>query len=273
MPLLRSICTRMKEMKYKTICIRKDGDLAIITLNRSANLNALNRQMLTELGAVLDEAERDDGVKVVMLTGGEHCFSAGFDIREINGLATPAEARRFLRQAHAIFDRLEELEKPVVAAIGGLALGGGCELSLACDLRVAADTATFGQPEIKIGMIPGGGGTQRLPRLIGITKAKELLYTGDYINAQEAYRIGLLNKVVTSASLMDEARSMALKIAKQPHVALKAAKLAVNGGRNMDLHAAMAYEARCLEVLFLTEDQKEGVVAYMEKRKPIFKNR
>jgi enoyl-CoA hydratase len=263
----------MKEMKYNTISIRKDGGLAIITLNRSANLNALNRQMFSELGAALDDAERDEEVRVVMLTGGEHCFSAGFDMTEINELATPAEARRFLRAAHIIFDRLEELEKPVVAAIGGLALGGGCELSLACDLRVAAETATFGQPEIKIGMIPGGGGTQRLPRLIGITKAKELLYTGDHINAREAYRIGLLNKVVKPALLMEEARSMALKIAGKPQVALKAAKLAINGGRNMDLHAAIAYEARCFEVLFLTEDQKEGVVAYMEKRKPGFKNR
>jgi enoyl-CoA hydratase len=261
------------EMKYKTINLRKEGGLATITLNRPDNLNALNGQAFCELGAVLDEAERDDGVKVVLLTGGEHCFSAGFDLREINELAPLAQARRFLREAHGVFDRIEELEKPVVAAISGFALGGGCELALACDLRIAAENATFGQPEIKIGMIPGGGGTQRLPRLIGLTKAKELLYTGDHINAQEAYRIGLLNRVVASASLMDEAKGMALKIASQPQSALKAAKFAVNGGRNMDMQSAMAYEARCFDLLFSSEDQKEGVMAYMEKRKPVFKNR
>jgi len=262
-----------EEMKFKTIYFRKEGGLAIITLHRPDNLNALNGQTFSELGAVLDEAERDDGVKVVLLTGGEHCFSAGFDLQEINALATLAQARRFLREAHGVFDRIEELEKPVVAVIGGFALGGGCELALACDLRIAADNATFGQPEIKIGMIPGGGGTQRLPRLIGLARAKELLYTGDHINAQEAYRIGLLNKVGASASLMDEAKGMALKIAGQPQAALKAAKLAVNGGRNLDIQSAIAYEARCFDVLFSTEDRKEGVMAYMEKRKPVFKNR
>ena len=260
-------------MKYKTIILRKEGGLATITLNRPDNLNALNGQAFCELEAALDEAERDDGVKVVLLTGGEHCFSAGFDLREINELATLAQARRFFREAHGVFNRIEELEKPVVAAISGFALGGGCELALACDLRIAAENATFGQPEIKIGMIPGGGGTQRLPRLIGLTKAKELLYTGDHITAKEAYRIGLLNKVVAAASLMDEVKGMALKIASQPQPALKAAKLAVNGGRNMDMQSAMTYEARCFDLLFSTEDQKEGVMAYMEKRKPVFKNR
>jgi enoyl-CoA hydratase len=262
-----------EEMKYKTIILRKEGGLATITLNRPDNLNALNGQAFCELEAALDEAERDDGVKVVLLTGGEHCFSAGFDLREINELATLAQARRFFREAHGVFNRIEELEKPVVAAISGFALGGGCELALACDLRIAAENATFGQPEIKIGMIPGGGGTQRLPRLIGLTKAKELLYTGDHITAKEAYRIGLLNKVVAAASLMDEVKGMALKIASQPQPALKAAKLAVNGGRNMDMQSAMTYEARCFDLLFSTEDQKEGVMAYMEKRKPVFKNR
>lgn len=260
-------------MRYKTILLKKDNGLATITLNQPDTMNALNRQVFGELHAVLVEIERDDEVKVVILTGGDKCFAAGVDIREISEIATPAAARRFLKEARTVFDGMEELDKPVIAAISGLALGCGCELALACDLRIAAENATFGQPEIKTGVIPGGGGTQRLPRIIGITKAKEFLYTGDFINAEEAYRIGLLNKVVAGASLMDEARAMALKMAHQPQMALKATKLAINGGLDMDMKSAMAYEARCFEILFSTEDQKEGVMAYMEKRKPVFKNR
>jgi len=260
-------------MKYKTILFKKDTGFATITLHRPETLNALNRQVFSELQTVLAAIERDDEIKVVILTGGDKCFAAGVDIREIDEIATPAEARRFLKEAHRVFDAMEELEKPIIAAISGLALGGGCELALACDLRIAADNATFGQPEIKIGVIAGGGGTQRLPRIIGITKAKELLYTGDFINAEEAYRIGLLNKVVAAASLIDEARAMAMKIAHQPHLAVQATKLAINAGRNMDTRSALAYEARCFEMLFSAEDQKEGVRAYMEKRKPVFTDR
>ena len=269
----RSICMRIKGMKFKTICLHKESELAVITLNRTDSLNVLNSQVFSEMGMALNQIERDESVRVVILTGCEQCFSAGFDISEINAFATLADARKFFREAHGVFDRLEELEKPVIAVIGGLALGGGCELALACDLRIAAENATFGQPEIKIGMIPGGGGTQRLPRLIGITKAKELLYTGDYINAKEAYRVGLLNKVVAAESLLAEGKAMAYKIAHQPQLAVKATKLAVNGGLNMDMKSAIAYEARCFDALFSTEDQKEGVMAFMEKRKPIFKNR
>jgi enoyl-CoA hydratase/carnithine racemase len=210
---------------------------------------------------------------VVILTGSEKLFAAGADITEISEIATPVEAHRFLKDVQVLFNRLEDLEKPVIAAISGLALGGGCELVLACDLRIAADNAMFGQPEIKIGVIPGAGGTQRLPRIIGVTKAKELLYTGDFIDAQEAHRIGLVNKVVPVGSLMEEAKKMALKIARQPGIALKVTKLAVNGGLNMDIKSAIAYEARCFEILFSTEDQKEGMKAFVEKRKPAFKNR
>ena len=271
--MLWGICKRKKPMKYKTILFKKDNGLATITLHRPDTFNALNRQVFSELQAVLADIERDDAIKVVILTGGDKCFAAGVDIREIDEIATSAEARRFLKEANRVFDSMEESEKPIIAAISGLALGGGCELALACDLRIAADNATFGQPEIKIGMIAGGGGTQRLPRIIGITKAKELLYTGDFIDASEAYRIGLLNKVVPAASLVDEARAMAMKIAQQPHLALQATKLAINAGLNMDKRSAMAYEARCFEILFSTEDQKEGVRAYMEKRTPVFKNR
>ena len=260
-------------MKYKTILFRKENGLAFVTLNRPETMNALSGQMMDDLRAALNHIDGDAEIRVVLLSGGEHCFAAGVDIREIEDIVTPVDARRYLKKAHAFFDCLEGLDKPVIAAIAGLALSSGFELALACDLRVAAENATFGQPEIKIGMIPGGGGTQRLPRAIGITKAKELLYTGDHISAQEAYRLGLLNRVVAPALLMKEARTLALRIAAQPLEALKAVKLAVNGGRDMTMSLAMEYEARCLEQLFATEDQKEGVMAYMEKRRPVFKNK
>jgi enoyl-CoA hydratase/carnithine racemase len=271
--LMSSDCERRKPMKHKTILFRKENGLAFITLHQPETMNALSGQMMDELRAALHHIDRDTKIRVVLLSGGDHCFAAGFDIREIENIATPVDARCYLKKAHALFDSLEGLEKPVIAVIAGLALSGGFELALACDLRVAAENATFGQPEIKIGMIPGGGGTQRLPRVIGMTKAKELLYTGDHINAQEAYRLGLLNRVVAPDLLMQEARVLALRIAAQPQEALKAVKLAVNGGRDMAIPLALAYEARCLEQLFATEDQKEGVIAYMEKRMPVFKNR
>jgi enoyl-CoA hydratase len=264
---------RRKRMDYQTILYEKGEGIAVITLNRPKSMNALNSQLFRELDHVLAEIDGDEEVKVVILAGAEKFFAAGADITEIGQIATPVDAHRFLKDVQAVFNRIEDLEKPVIAAVSGLALGGGCELTLACDLRIAADNATFGQPEIKIGVIPGAGGTQRLPRIIGITKAKELLYTGDFIDAQEAYRIGLVNKVVPAASLMEEARKMAGKIARQPGFALKITKIAVNGGMNMDMKSAMAYEARCFEILFSTADQKEGMKAFVEKRKPSFTNR
>ena len=260
-------------MEYKTILYEKKDRVGTITLNRPKSMNSLSSELLRELDHVLTEIDRDDDVKVVILTGSEKFFAAGADITEIGEIKTPLDAHRFLKMAQAVFNHIEDLEKPVIAAISGLALGGGCELTLACDLRIAADNTTFGQPEIKIGVIPGAGGTQRLPRIVGVTKAKELLYTGDFMDAQEAYRIGLLNKVVPAASLMEETRKMALKIARQPGVALKATKLAVNGGLNMDIKSAMAYEARCFEILFSTDDQKEGMKAFIEKRKPAFSDK
>jgi len=257
-------------MKYKTISLRKENGLAILTLQRPENLHALNSQMLGELGAALTEIEREDALGGVILTGGDQCFSAGFDIGEINGFVAVADMRRFYRESHAVFERLEELEKPVIAAIAGLCLGGGCELALACDLRIAADNASFGQPEIKIGMIPGGGATQRLPRLIGMTKAKELLLTGDYVDASEAARIGLVNKVVPAALLPEAAKAMTRRILQHSRCAVKAAKLAVNGGAHLDIKSGIAHEARCLDALFASHEQREGITAFMEKRRPIF---
>ncbi|MBN2515898.1 MAG: enoyl-CoA hydratase/isomerase family protein [Deltaproteobacteria bacterium] len=260
-------------MEYTTILYEKSEGIGTITLNRPKSMNALNSTLLSELGRVfLTEIAKDDEVKVVIVTGSDKFFAAGADITEIANLAAPTDAYKFLQDAD-IFRKLEDFDKPIIAVIRGLALGGGCELAMACDLRIAAENAVFGQPEIRIGVIPGGGGTQRLPRLIGVTKAKELLYTGDNIDAQEAYRLGLVNKIVPVESAMDEARKMASKIARQPGVALRATKLSVNGGMSMDMRSAMAYEARCFEILFSTEDQKEGMKAFVEKRKPEFKDR
>ncbi len=259
-------------MEFTTILYEKSEYIGTIILNRPKSMNALNSTLLVELSRVFNDIAKDNEVKVVIIAGSEKFFAAGADITEIANIGTPADAYDYLKTAD-VFRKLEDFEKPIIALIRGLALGGGCELAMACDLRIAAENAVFGQPEICIGVIPGGGGTQRLPRLIGVTKAKELLYTGDTIDAQEAYRVGLVNKVVPVASAMDEARKIALKIARQPGIALRATKLAVNGGMNMDIKSAMAYEARCFEILFSTKDRKEGTKAFIEKRKPAFKDR
>jgi enoyl-CoA hydratase len=256
-------------MKYKTIIYNKAESIGAITLNRPKAYNAINIAMLKELNEVIFEIEDDVEIKVVLIAGSEKYFAAGADITEFSSIKSPAAAYDFTKHLD-VFHRIERLDRPVIAAISGFALGGGCELCMCCDIRIAAENANFGQPEIKIGVIPGAGGTQRLPRFIGMSKAKELLYTGDMIDANEAYRLGLVSKVVSVESLLDVARALALKIARQPGVALRAIKLAVNGGMDVDIKSAIAYEARCFEMLFSTEDQKEGARAFIEKRKPVF---
>jgi enoyl-CoA hydratase len=258
-------------MNFNTMTYEKGEGIGIIKLNRPQRMNALSNEFLRELDLLIDDIKKDDEVRVLIITGDEKFFAVGADINELAGVITPKDAH--LIEASSILNKLENLEKPVIAAVSGPALGGGCELALACDIRIASENAIFGQPEIKIGVIPGGGGTQRLSRLIGLGKAKELLYTGDSIDAQEAYRIGLVNKLVPVESLMDEAKKMALKLLRQPGFALKIIKMVVNDGINMDLRSALAYEARCFEILFSTEDQKEGMRAFMEKRKPLFKGK
>lgn len=260
-------------MGFNTMTYEKEDHIAIITLNRPRSMNAINSEFVDELGRILNEITTDDEIGAVIITGSEKVFAAGADIKEVVGIGTPAQAHKFVTKVQSVFNKIESVEKPVIAAVSGLALGGGCELSLACDIRIAAENAMFGQPEIKIGVIPGAGGTQRLPRLIGLSRAKELLYTGDPVDAQEAYRIGLVNKIVPVESLMDEAKKMACKFIKQPGFALKITKMVVNEGINMDIQSALAHEARCFELLFSTEDQKEGMKAFVEKRKPVFKNR
>ncbi len=260
-------------MEYQTILYEVENGIALIRLNRPKSLNALNHELIGELGAVFDRIGSDDAIGAVIVTGSEKAFAAGADIKEIVEIASPVAAHHFVSRIHVVFDKIERLSKPVIAAVSGFALGGGCELALVCDIRIASESAIFGLPEIKIGVIPGGGGTQRLPRLIGLGRAKELLFGGDSIDAMEAYRIGLVNKVVPVDSLLNEARKTAEKFIAQPGFALRILKMLVNDGINMDLRSALAHERRSFEVLFSTEDRKEGMQAFIEKRKPIFKGK
>lgn len=257
-------------MNYNTIICEANEKIGLITLNRPRNLNALNSELVNELYLAFDEMAAVEALGAIIIRGGDKAFAAGADIKEIGRIDAPADAHRFITRVHGLFNAIESFPVPVIAAVSGLALGGGCELALACDIRIASESAVFGQPEINIGVIPGGGGTQRLPRLVGIGKAKELLYTGQSIDAREALRIGLVNKVVEAPVLMDAAWEMAAGLAAKPGWALKMTKIAVNDGINLDLRTALAYEARCFEWLFATHDQKEGMTAFIEKRKPEF---
>lgn len=260
-------------MSYETILYNKEEGIGIITLNRPKAMNALNARMFSELRLVAEEIEKDDHLGVVIITGQDKFFAAGADIREVAGIETPIEAHSFFTAGQAAINRFQTLSKPVIAAVSGPALGGGCELALACDIRLAAENAIFGLPEIKLALLPGGGGTQRLPRLVGIGLAKEMLFSGDPIDAQEAYRIGLVNKIFQLGSLLDEAKKMARKFLRQPGYTLRTIKNLVNSGLDMLLPSALSHEARCFELLFSTQDQKEGVKAFIEKRKPEFKGR
>jgi enoyl-CoA hydratase len=260
-------------MELNTLIYEKDEGIGIITFNRQESLNAISSEFMSELNQVLDDIGSDDEIRVVIVTGGDKVFAAGADIKEVVNIGTPADAYCFSKKDQHVFQKLVNLRVPVIAAVAGLAYGGGCEIALQCDIRIAADNAKFAQPEIKLGILPGAGGTQRLPRLIGAGRAKELLFSGDPVDAQEAYRIGLVNKVVPAELLMEEAKKMAKTFSERPGYALMMIKQLVNTGINMDLNSALEYEARCFEILFSTEDQKEGLKAFIEKRKPVFQNR
>jgi len=261
-------------MSYETLLYEKENGVAVVTLNRPERMNALSYQLREELGTVFDEIEQDEEVKVVILTGGTKAFSAGADIKErANKKMTQPQTYFNYQKTHQFYCRIENFEKPVIAAVSGVAVGGGCELSLVCDLRIASETALFGVPEVKIGVIPAAGGTQRLPRIIGITKAKEMLYTGDFIDAQEAYRLGLVNKVVPVDDLLKEARLIAAKLVANPPLSVKFAKRAVNTGMQVDLSSGLDYEAHCAALLAVSEDRAEGFNAFVQKRKPVFKGK
>lgn len=258
-------------MEFETIILEISDHTAVITLNRPKNLNAINTTLLADIEAALAHIEADESVQALVITGGEKVFAAGADVKEITGLNTPAQAHGFVRNISKCFDRLEQMEIPVIAAISGFAFGGGCELALACDWRIAAESATFALPEINLGIMPGAGGTQRLPRLIGTGLALEMLLTGSPVTAQRAYETGLVNTIVTVEKLMAEAMKTAKQLAGKPGFAIKIIKKSVKNGLNTDLKSALDYEARCFEMLFSTHDQKEGTAAFVEKRKPNFK--
>lgn len=259
-------------MAYETIIVEIEEGVATLTLNRPKVLNALNDQVFNELAEAAEELATDQSVRVVIITGGEKVFAAGADISQMAS-ASAVDVTTSDNPSHRAFHLIENMPKPVIAAIAGFALGGGCELTLVADVRIAADNAQFGLPEIKLGILPGGGGTQRLPRLIGSGRAKELIFGGDFIKAEEALRIGLVNKVVPADQLFNEAHKMAKKFADRGAVALRLAKSAVNEGQRMDLEAGLQYEHKCFSLLFATDDQKEGMRAFLEKRPANFQGR
>jgi enoyl-CoA hydratase len=260
-------------MAFENILIERDGATAIITINRPKVLNALNTQTLDELRRAILEIKQDEGVRVVILTGaGERSFVAGADINEL-AVQTAACGREHALAGQHVFDLIENLGKPVIAAINGFALGGGCELAMACTLRLAADGARLGQPEIALGLIPGYAGTQRLPRLVGRGKAMEMILGGAPISADEAQRIGLVNRVVPAAELMAEARTLAGQLAKNAPIAMRYIINAVTRGVEMPFAEACQYEATLFGLVASTEDMKEGTAAFLEKRKATFRGR
>ena len=261
-------------MAYENIIYEKKDGIAYITFNRPHVYNALSQGLVNETMEALKDANSDDSVRVVILTGaGEKAFVSGADINELKVRDTFMAVGVVGQERRALGDMLENMSKPTIAAINGFALGGGCELSMACTLRIASENARFGQPEINLGIIPGLGGTQRLTRLVGKTKAMELVLIGEQINAQEAYRIGLVNAVVPPDKLMDTAREFATKIVAKSAYAIRLAKDAVNTGANMSVKEALDYENKIFAILCGSEDKKEGTTAFLVKRKPAFKGR
>ena len=253
-----------------------ENEIAVLSITRPAALNALNTETLDELAEILTEIEARDDIKVLILTGGPDkkgnefkSFVAGADIAEMSKF-TSAEARTFGMKASAPFYKLMSMRQVTIAAVNGFALGGGCEISMACDIRIASENASFGQPEVGLGIIPGFGGTQRLARLIGIGRAKELIFTCDSIDANEAYRIGLVNKVVPTEELMPTAKEMAAKICSKGSYAVAMAKFAINTGYDMDIRDAIEMEANVFGLTCSTHDQKEGMSAFLERRKAEF---
>jgi len=257
-------------MTFDNLLIERDSAVAIVTINRPKVLNALNHSTLDELRRAVLELKRDDAVRAIILTGaGEKSFVAGADINEFV-TQSPSSGRDHALAGQHVFDLIENLGKPVIAAVNGYALGGGCELAMACTLRIAADTAKFGQPEINLGLLPGYGGTQRLPRLVGKGKAMELILTGSPISAVDAERIGLVNRVVPAAELMAEARKLAKMLVAQAPIATAYIIHAINHGLEMPFAQACAYEATLFGLAFATDDMREGTRAFLDKRKPEF---
>jgi enoyl-CoA hydratase len=260
-------------MPYETLIVEREGVVGIIKLNRPP-VNPLSVQSYHELYEAVCELDGDESIGAILITGaGDKAFAAGLDVKDVMGKSA-VETLDFLWSApRKTFDKLTGTEKPTIAAVFGLALGGGCEVAICCDLRIASEDAIFGVPEISLGIMPGSGATQRLPRLVGLAKAKEMLYLGENVNAQEAYRVGLVNKVVPRDKLMEEAMAVAKKLASKPRRALGLIKRCVDNGLNMDLASGLTLEMDCFSIAFTSEDGREGINAFVEKRKPNFKGK
>lgn len=257
-------------MEYEHLLYTVSDQTAIVTLNRPKAWNALCGALNTELESAIRLADGDPAVRAIVLTGGPKVFAAGADVKQMAD-ATPMTAARTAEQGQQINELIESIGLPVIAAVNGMALGGGCELAMACDIRIATKKSKFGQPEVNLGIIPGGGGTQRLQRLVGIGKAKELIFTGDIISAEEAERIGLIEKVVEDGAVLEAAIEMAKKIKAKGPVAVTLAKQAINVGANTDLYSGLCFERYSQAIAFSTADKAEGTLAFIEKRPAQFK--
>jgi enoyl-CoA hydratase/carnithine racemase len=260
-------------VKLENVVYEKKGPIAYVTLNRPKVMNALNKETINELRAAFDDAREDSVVHGVILTGGgEKAFAAGADIAEIAN-NTAVEAEEGTRRGQALTDLIENLGKPVIAAVNGFALGGGCELAMACSIRIAAESAKFGQPEVKLGVMPGYGGTQRMPRLIGRGRALKLILSGDIIDAAEAYRIGLVDELVPGVALIERAETILKKIVANAPLSVKYALEAVNKGLETSVAEGLLIEASLFAVCASTDDKKEGTSAFLEKRAPKFQGK
>jgi enoyl-CoA hydratase len=258
-------------MSTQLVLVENYEDISLVTINRPEALNALNSLVLKELDAIIDTISKNSNIRAVIITGaGEKAFVAGADIAEMKDMSAD-EAKEFSSYGNAVFRKIESLPVPVIAAVNGFALGGGCELAMACDMRFASANAKFGQPETGLGIIPGFGGTQRLSRLVGAGYAKELIFTGKVIRANEALRIGLVNNVYETG-LLDEVKKVAAAISAQAPIAVKLAKASINDGIHLDIGSAVKLEADNFAQCFSTQDQKEGMSAFLEKREKTFRN-
>ncbi|MEA4826991.1 MAG: enoyl-CoA hydratase-related protein [Clostridium sp.] len=264
--------TKLKDLNLENIKVNIEGVVAIVTMNRPKALNALNNQTLDELNAIIDSISADEEILGVIITGEGKAFVAGADIAQMRPYKAE-EGRNYAEYAQNTFNKIEALGKPVIAAVNGYALGGGCELSMSCDIRIASEKAIFGQPEVNLGVIPCFGGTQRLPRLIGSGRAKELIFTGRMVKADEALSIGLVNKVVPADELLNEAKSMMDGIMVKAPMAVKYSKIAINRGMDLDLNNALELEKDLAALTFASEDKDEGMAAFLEKRDAKFINK
>jgi enoyl-CoA hydratase len=257
-------------MDLENVIVERDGLIGLVTLNRPQQLNALSYALVKDICLAMEAFDDDDEIRVIILTGGDKVFAAGADIKEMADRG-PFDER--LRERLLYRDRINRISKPVIAAVSGFALGGGCELAMSCDIIIASETARFGQPEVNIGIIPGSGGTQRLTRLIGKHRAMEMILSAEFVSAADAERFGLVNRIVPVEMLMDEAKSLARKIAAKPVLAIKAAKQAVLKSANLPLDEGLDFERKSFFLLFASEVRTEGMKAFLEKRKPLFKGK